>query len=145
LQGKLSPRILGIVIKFEDNKEGVIDISKIIEFTGIFTPLKELDYFQTVKLNPEWGTIYWDNGADLVRSRCALFRYYKTTITSIVYLCLSVILLGAIAQRVVGIIFFVVECDRRYSNMSACFSILNATLPFVLLAYPRKKANLVIY
>lgn len=54
-----------LYLKFEDNKEGVINISKIIEFTGIFTPLKELDYFKTVKLNPEWGTIYWDNGADL--------------------------------------------------------------------------------
>lgn len=54
-----------LYIKFEDNKEGIIDISKIIEFTGIFTPLKELDYFQKVKLNPEWGTIHWDNGADL--------------------------------------------------------------------------------
>jgi hypothetical protein len=54
-----------LYLKFEDNTEEVIDISKIIEFTGIFTPLKELDYFQTVKVNPEWGTIYWDNGADL--------------------------------------------------------------------------------
>lgn len=54
-----------LYLRFEDNNEGVIDISKIIEFTGIFTPLKVLDYFQTVKLNPEWGTIYWDNGADL--------------------------------------------------------------------------------
>nr|WP_069790889.1 DUF2442 domain-containing protein [Cyanobacterium sp. IPPAS B-1200]OEJ78549.1 molybdopterin-guanine dinucleotide biosynthesis protein A [Cyanobacterium sp. IPPAS B-1200] len=54
-----------LYIKFEDNIDGVIDISKIIKFTGIFTPLKELDYFQTVKLNPEWGTVYWENGADL--------------------------------------------------------------------------------
>jgi hypothetical protein len=54
-----------LYLKFEDNQEGVIDISKIIEFTGIFAPLKNLDYFQTVKINPEWGTIYWDNGADL--------------------------------------------------------------------------------
>lgn len=54
-----------LYLKFEDNKEGIIDVSKIIEFIGIFTPLKDLNYFQTVKLNPEWGTIYWDNGADL--------------------------------------------------------------------------------
>ncbi len=54
-----------LYLKFEDNKEGVIDVSDIIEFAGIFTPLKELDYFPTVKLNSEWGTIYWDNGADL--------------------------------------------------------------------------------
>jgi len=54
-----------LYLKFEDNQEGVIDISEIIEFTGVFTPLKNLDYFKTVKINPEWGTIYWENGADL--------------------------------------------------------------------------------
>ncbi len=54
-----------LYLKFEDNKEGIIDVSEIIEFIGIFTPLKDLNYFQTVKLNPELGTIYWDNGADL--------------------------------------------------------------------------------
>lgn len=52
-------------LKFEDNREGVIDLSKVIEFDGIFEPLQNLDYFKTVKVNPEWGTIYWDNGADL--------------------------------------------------------------------------------
>ena len=52
-------------IKFEDNQEGVVDISQLIEFTGIFAPLQDLTYFNQVKLNPEWGTIYWENGADL--------------------------------------------------------------------------------
>jgi len=52
-------------IKFEDNQEGVVDISQLIEFTGIFAPLQDLTYFKQVKLNPEWGTIYWENGADL--------------------------------------------------------------------------------
>ena len=52
-------------LKFEDNKEGVVDLSQIIEFTGIFARLQDLNYFQQVKINQEWGTIYWDNGADL--------------------------------------------------------------------------------
>lgn len=52
-------------LKFEDNQEGVVDISQLIEFTGIFAPLQDLTYFAQVKLNPEWGTIYWENGADL--------------------------------------------------------------------------------
>ncbi|AFZ10129.1 Protein of unknown function DUF2442 [Oscillatoria nigro-viridis PCC 7112] len=52
-------------LKFEDNQEGVVDISQLIEFTGIFAPLQDLTYFNQVKLNPEWGTIYWENGADL--------------------------------------------------------------------------------
>ena len=54
-----------LYLKFEDNQEGVVDISQLIEFTGIFAPLQDLAYFKQVKLNPEWGTIYWDNGADL--------------------------------------------------------------------------------
>jgi Protein of unknown function (DUF2442) len=53
-----------LYIKFEDDKQGIIDISKLISFTGIFAPLQEINYFQQVKLNPEWGTIYWENGAD---------------------------------------------------------------------------------
>lgn len=52
-------------LKFEDNQEGVVDISQLIEFTGIFAPLQDVTYFNQVKVNPEWGTIYWENGADL--------------------------------------------------------------------------------
>jgi hypothetical protein len=52
-------------IQFEDETQGIIDISELIEFTGIFTSLQDLSYFQQVKVHPEWGTIYWENGADL--------------------------------------------------------------------------------
>ena len=52
-------------IRFEDETQGIIDISQLIEFTGIFTSLQDLNYFQQVKVHPEWGTIYWENGADL--------------------------------------------------------------------------------
>lgn len=54
-----------LYLKFEDNQEGIIDISQLIDFTGIFAPLQDLTYFSQVKVNPEWGTIYWENGADL--------------------------------------------------------------------------------
>lgn len=54
-----------IYLKFEDRKDGIIEVSSLVEFTGIFAPLNNLDYFKTLKLNPEWGTIYWENGADL--------------------------------------------------------------------------------
>ncbi|AFY40926.1 DUF2442 domain-containing protein [Nostoc sp. PCC 7107] len=53
-----------LYIKFEDNKQGIIDISKLISFTGIFAPLKDINYFHQVKINSELGTIYWENGAD---------------------------------------------------------------------------------
>jgi hypothetical protein len=54
-----------LYLKFDDGKQGIVDVSQLIAFTGVFQPLKDLEYFKTVKVNPEWGTIYWDNGADL--------------------------------------------------------------------------------
>ena len=54
-----------LYLKFEDSSEGIIDISQVIEFSEIFEPLQNLEYFRTVAVNPEWGTIYWHNGADL--------------------------------------------------------------------------------
>lgn len=54
-----------IYVQFEDGIEGEVDIAKIIPFEGIFSKLKDPEYFATVKINPEVGTIVWDNGADL--------------------------------------------------------------------------------
>ncbi|MCZ8357850.1 MAG: DUF2442 domain-containing protein [Microcystis sp. LE19-388.1G] len=54
-----------LYLKFEDNQEGIINLEEIIKFVGIFQPLKDLNFFKTVKINPDWGTIYWENGADL--------------------------------------------------------------------------------
>ncbi|MEY2984959.1 MAG: hypothetical protein RLZZ568_1576 [Cyanobacteriota bacterium] len=39
--------------------------SLLLQFTGIFDPLKDPEYFTQVKVNPELGTIQWPNGADL--------------------------------------------------------------------------------
>ncbi|NEQ35771.1 MAG: DUF2442 domain-containing protein [Okeania sp. SIO3I5] len=57
-----------LYLKFEDGKEGIVDISQLIECTGIFAKLQDINYFKTVKLNLEWGTIYWENDADLETS-----------------------------------------------------------------------------
>ncbi len=52
-------------LRFEDSVEGVIDLSKTIEFRGIFAPLADVAYFNQVSVNPELGTITWPNEADL--------------------------------------------------------------------------------
>ncbi|WP_353931666.1 DUF2442 domain-containing protein [Okeanomitos corallinicola TIOX110] len=54
-----------LYLKFADGKEGIVDVSQLVEFTGVFQTLQDLEFFKTVKVNLEWGTIYWDNGADL--------------------------------------------------------------------------------
>jgi len=52
-------------LEFEDGISGEVDIGKLIKFRRIFEPLKEESFFEKVMVNPEWGTIYWPNGADI--------------------------------------------------------------------------------
>lgn len=52
-------------LSFEDEVEGIVDIAQLIEFTGVFEPLGDPAYFAQVTVNPDLGTICWDNGADL--------------------------------------------------------------------------------
>ena len=44
-------------LRFEDGVEGVVDIAKLIEFTGVFSPLKDVDFFTQVRVHPELGTV----------------------------------------------------------------------------------------
>jgi hypothetical protein len=52
-------------LRFEDGVEGSVDVAELIRFTGIFAPLRDHGYFLQVRVNPDLGTIYWPNGADL--------------------------------------------------------------------------------
>lgn len=54
-----------LLLNFSDGKEGIVNIKKLISFKGIFSPLKDYGYFTSVKINPDIGTLCWDNGADL--------------------------------------------------------------------------------
>jgi len=52
-------------LRFEDGVEGSVDLAELIEFTGVFAPLRERGYFLQVRVDPDLGTICWPNGADL--------------------------------------------------------------------------------
>ena len=54
-----------LYLRFEDGVEGDINVAELIEFRGIFAPLRDPAYFAQVRVNPELGTIYWPNEADL--------------------------------------------------------------------------------
>ena len=60
---------------FKDGTTGDIDLEGLIKFRGVFKPLKDPEYFRTVKVNSELGCIEWDNGADLD----SLVLYSKVT------------------------------------------------------------------
>ena len=52
-------------IEFEDGVKGIVDIAKLIQFTGVFAPLEDRAYFVQVTVNPDLGTISWPNEADI--------------------------------------------------------------------------------
>jgi uncharacterized protein DUF2442 len=54
-----------LYLRFENGVEGEVDISQIIPFTGVFSKLRNPNYFSTVHVSKDLGTIVWDNGADL--------------------------------------------------------------------------------
>ncbi|HBY94882.1 MAG TPA: hypothetical protein DEP84_13145 [Chloroflexi bacterium] len=41
-----------VQLRFEDGTEGVIDVTKLVEFTGIFEPLRDREYFSQVRGHP---------------------------------------------------------------------------------------------
>jgi hypothetical protein len=49
---------------FEDGSLRIADLAKYLD-GEIFEPLKTIDYFKTLRVNPEIDTIVWDNGADM--------------------------------------------------------------------------------
>jgi hypothetical protein len=52
-------------LRIEFNDKKIKDIDLINELYGeIFEPLKDIDFFKKVYLNPGTGTIEWPNGAD---------------------------------------------------------------------------------
>ncbi len=52
-------------LRFEDGVAGEVDLEKMIQFEGVFAPLKDRAMFVQVRVNSDVGTIVWPNGADL--------------------------------------------------------------------------------
>ncbi|HKZ84955.1 MAG TPA: DUF2442 domain-containing protein [Anaerolineae bacterium] len=53
-----------LLLTFEDGSVRRVDLEPHLE-GEIFEPLKDLDSFKTVRVNPDLDTIVWENGADM--------------------------------------------------------------------------------
>jgi len=53
-----------LLLTFEDGVVKLVDMEPYLD-GEIFEPLKDIDYFKTVRLNPDIDTIVWDNEADV--------------------------------------------------------------------------------
>ena len=54
-----------VYIRFEDGLQGEIDLQDMIDFKGIFAPLREEREFSKVRVDSELGALVWPCGADL--------------------------------------------------------------------------------
>ena len=52
-------------VSFDDGLEGVVDVAQMVQFTGVFEPLRDPAFFAQAKVNTELGTVCWPNDADL--------------------------------------------------------------------------------
>lgn len=52
-------------LRFADGVAGEIDVSKLVDFRGVFGRLKDEQEFAQVRLDPNLGTVTWPCGADL--------------------------------------------------------------------------------
>jgi hypothetical protein len=53
-----------LLVTFEDGVVKLVDLESYLD-GEIFEPLKDIDYFKTVSVNPDINTIVWDNDADV--------------------------------------------------------------------------------
>ena len=54
-----------VYIRFDDGVSGEVDLAAVIDFEGVFAPLRALDKFAELHVAPDLGTICWPNGADI--------------------------------------------------------------------------------
>jgi hypothetical protein len=52
-------------VRFEDGLAADVDLSYLLDYGGVFEPLREIDYFRECRADVEAGTIVWPNEADI--------------------------------------------------------------------------------
>ena len=52
-------------VSFEDGTAADVDLSYLLNYGGVFGPLRDPGFFAQLRSDPEAGTIVWPNGADI--------------------------------------------------------------------------------
>jgi hypothetical protein len=55
----------GVHVRFEDGTAADVDLSYLLDYGGVFEPLRDSAYFAQLRADPEAGTIVWPNDADI--------------------------------------------------------------------------------
>jgi hypothetical protein len=52
-------------VRFDDGIAAEVDLSYLLDYGGVFEPLRDLDFFRRLRADTEAGTIVWPNEADI--------------------------------------------------------------------------------
>jgi hypothetical protein len=52
-------------VRFKDVTAADIDLAYLLDYGGVFEPLRDRDFFRQLRADPEGGTIAWPNDADI--------------------------------------------------------------------------------
>jgi hypothetical protein len=52
-------------VSFEDGTAADVDLGYLLDYGGVFEPLRDLAYFRLLQADREAGTIVWPNDADI--------------------------------------------------------------------------------
>lgn len=54
-----------IWLRFEDGLAAEVDFSDLLDYDGVFLPLREPEFFRQIAIYPSGATIHWPNEADI--------------------------------------------------------------------------------
>ena len=54
-----------VYVRFEDGLSAEVDLSYLLNYDGVFEPLRDPEYFRQLRADPELRTIAWPNEADI--------------------------------------------------------------------------------
>jgi hypothetical protein len=52
-------------VRFEDGTAAEVDLSYLLDYGGVFEPLRDPEYFRLLRADRDAGTIVWPNDADI--------------------------------------------------------------------------------
>ena len=52
-------------VRFEDGTAADVDLGYLLDYGGVFEPLRDPAFFRALRADPEAGTIVWPNDADI--------------------------------------------------------------------------------
>jgi len=52
-------------VEFADGLTAEVDLSYLLDYGGVFEPLRDLGYFRRLRADAQAGTIVWPNEADI--------------------------------------------------------------------------------